>query len=129
MRITELQNKLDALKAAAAGKPRTSTEFLAAVEAVKELAAAKKAAQPSAEQVAQEQASLLAAAKAAQARRTAQKAAQAAEVYVQNQFDWPRCGQDFGEWIADERAIAVIRGAGGTVCLKTGDVVYGSGEK
>ena len=61
MRITELQNKVDALKAAAAGKPRTSKEFLAAVEAVKELAAAKKAAQPSAEQVAQEQASLLAA--------------------------------------------------------------------
>ena len=101
MRITELQNRLDALKAAAAGKPRTAKEFLAAVEAV-------KAAQPSAEQ-----ASLL----------------EAAEVYVQNQFDWPRCGQDFGEWIADERAIAVIRGAGGTVCLKTGDVVYGSREK
>ena len=46
-----MQNKVDALKAAAAGKPRTSKEFLAAVEAVKELAAAKKAAQPSAEQV------------------------------------------------------------------------------
>lgn len=69
MRIRELQQKVDALKAAVAGKPRTSKEFLAAVEAVKELVAAEKAARSSAERVAREHASLLAAAKAAQVGR------------------------------------------------------------
>lgn len=105
--IEALQQKVDTLKAAAAGKPRTSPEFLAAVEAVKELASAKKAAV-----VVEDQADLLARAKAAQAERAGAAAAKTAVVaairMMEKAEQWPRCGQGWPATSAEKAAQKTI---------------------
>lgn len=112
--IATLEEKVAAAKAAAAGKPKGSPEWEAAVQAVRELAAAKKAAadEPSAERLedlARKAREAQAAREAAQRQEAAVKAAIRA---YERAMEWPRCGDGWGTYPGEARHAAVLAKAG-----------------
>lgn len=112
--IADLEAKVAALKAAAAGKPKGSPEWEAAVQAVRELAAAKKAAssEPSAErleELARKAREAQAAREAAQRQEAAVKAAIRA---YERAMEWPRCGDGWGTYPGEARHAAVLAKVG-----------------
>lgn len=112
--IKALEAKVAALKAAAAGKPKGSPEWEDAVQAVRELAAAKKAAapEPSADRLEE----LARKAREAQERREAaqrqEAAVKAAVRAYERAMAWPRCGEGWGTYPGEARHAAVLAKAG-----------------
>lgn len=116
MDIRALEEKVAAAKKAAAGKPRGSLEWETAVQAVRELAAAKRAAaaasEPSAERLEELARKAREAQEAREAARRQEGAVKAAILAYERAMEWPRCGEGWGTYPGEARHAAVLAKVG-----------------